>query len=266
MFHYASVFDQDISGWAVHSVTDMWAMFLHASAFDQNIGAWDTSGVKNMQQMFGGASAFNRDIGDWAVDGVTNMAGMFVSASAFDQDLGDWAVDSVTSMNGMFSSASAFDQDLGWCVADDLDLQYAFRNTPCESRSCGVKQLVAGGCAPTVAPTPVPTTVIVNSGSCDKCKDTIYGSVTSIERDCGSMFRQKAAERWGKWRYSGKTLCTKDSCCASNKKDCCEANGAVWAGYVCAFFVVLCCGYCYYNGLDCSMDTETQGNAVAPAP
>ena len=117
--------------------------------------------------------------------------------------------------------------------------------------------------APTYAPTPRP---IVNFGSCDKCKDNIYGKSVNIERDCGSMFRQKAAERWGKWRYSGKTLCSKDSCCASNKKDCCEANGAVWAGYVGAFFVVLCGGYCYYNGLDCSMDTETQGNAVAPAP
>ena len=117
--------------------------------------------------------------------------------------------------------------------------------------------------APTYAPTPRP---IVNFGSCDKCKDNIYGKSVNIERDCGSMFRQKAAERWGKWRYSGENLCTKDSCCASNKKDCCEANGAVWAGYVCAFFVVLCGGYCYYNGPDCSMDTETQGNAVAPAP
>jgi hypothetical protein len=119
--------------------------------------------------------------------------------------------------------------------------------------------------APTYAPTPRP---IVNFGSCDKCKDNIYGKSVNIERDCGSMFRQKAAERWGKWRYSGENLCTKDSCCASNKKDCCEANGAVWAGYVCAFFVVLCGGFCYYNGL-CSMDTEdteTQGNAVAPAP
>ena len=120
--------------------------------------------------------------------------------------------------------------------------------------------------APTYAPTPRP---IVNFGSCDKCKDNIYVSVTSIEQDCGSMFRQKAAERWGKWRYysdSGDILCSKDSCCASNSKDCCEANGAVWAGLFGAFFVVLCGGYCYYNGLDCSMDTETQGNAVAPAP
>ena len=42
------------------------------------------------------------------------------------------------------------------------------------------------------APTAGPTTVIVNSGSCDKCKDNIYGKNVNTERDCGSMFRQKA--------------------------------------------------------------------------
>ena len=55
-------------------------------------------------------------------------------------------------MGYMFLGASAFDQDLGWCVDDDVDLDYAFSNTPCASTSCGVKQ-VAGGCAPTPAPT-----------------------------------------------------------------------------------------------------------------
>jgi hypothetical protein len=60
-------------------------------------------------------------------------------------------------MSVMFISASAFDQDLGWCVDDDVDLGGAFYNTPCESTSCGVKQ-VTGGCAPTLAPTLAPTT------------------------------------------------------------------------------------------------------------
>jgi hypothetical protein len=44
-------------------------------------------------------------------------------------------------------------------VDDDVDLDFAFYNTPCASTMwplCGVKQ-VAGGCAPTPAPTPVPT-------------------------------------------------------------------------------------------------------------
>ena len=108
--------------------------------------------------------------------------------------------------------------------------------------------------APTYAPTPRP---IVNFGSCDKCKDNIYGRNVNIERDCGSMFRQKAAERWGKWRYysdSGDILCSKDSCCAPNSKDCCEANGAVWAGLFGAFFVVLAGGYYIYKRTDCCTD------------
>ena len=108
--------------------------------------------------------------------------------------------------------------------------------------------------APTYAPTPRP---IVNFGSCDKCKDNIYGKSVNIERDCGSMFRQKAAERWGKWRYysdSGDILCSKDSCCAPNSKDCCEANGAVWAGLFGAFFVVLAGGYYIYKRTSCCTD------------
>ena len=58
-------------------------------------------------------------------------------------------------MGWMFYGASAFDQDLGWCVDDDVSLNGAFDDTPCEATSCGVIQ---GTCAPTPAPTPAPTT------------------------------------------------------------------------------------------------------------
>ena len=37
-FGYASAFDQDLSDWAVQSVTDMERMFYEASAFDQDLG------------------------------------------------------------------------------------------------------------------------------------------------------------------------------------------------------------------------------------
>ena len=58
----------------------------------------------------------------------------------------------------MFEGALAFDQDLGWCVDDGVSLEGAFDGTQCESTSCGVKQ-VAGGCAPSPAPTS-PTPVV----------------------------------------------------------------------------------------------------------
>ena len=136
------------------------------SAFNKDINAWGTSSVTNMESMFGEASAFNQDISSWDVSNVRDMTGMFNEASSFNQDIGDWDTSGVTEMDMMFSEASAFDQDLGWCVDDDVDFdsegegltfQDAFDRAPCASTSCGVKQ-VAGGCAPTPAPTtPAPT-------------------------------------------------------------------------------------------------------------
>ena len=59
--------------------------------------------------------------------------------------------DQTFSIDNMFDSASAFDQDLGWCVNDGVDLNdrwgnSAFKNTPCESTSCGVNWAAAVSC------------------------------------------------------------------------------------------------------------------------
>ena len=141
-----------ISTWETGGVTKMSHLFCAwsdqsdcntaAASFNADIGAWDTSGVTTMFRMFSGASAFNKDIGGWAVDSVTDMREMFSIASSFNQDLGDWRVDKVTDMGWMFYD-SAFNQDLGWCVGvgDDVDLDYAFLYSECESTSCGVVQV-----------------------------------------------------------------------------------------------------------------------------
>ena len=45
MFEGAEVFNQDISGWNVSSVTNMYRMFRGADDFDQNLGAWDLTSI-----------------------------------------------------------------------------------------------------------------------------------------------------------------------------------------------------------------------------
>ena len=132
-----------ISTWETGGVTDMSRLFSSdydaaAVTFNDDISAWDTSSVTDMHEMFRGASAFNQDIGAWDTSGVTTMESMFYYASAFSGDIGDWVVDSVTDMEKMFQDASAFDQDLGWCANRDVELADAFKNTQCESTSCGV--------------------------------------------------------------------------------------------------------------------------------
>ena len=55
-----SAFDQDISGWAVHSVTEMGGMFKGASAFDQDLG-WLVADEVDLREAFNDAHAYAVD-------------------------------------------------------------------------------------------------------------------------------------------------------------------------------------------------------------
>ena len=75
--------------------------FLAHSQFNQNIGGWDVSKVTNM---FRSASAFNNggsnhDLNSWDVSKVTNISAMFESALVFNGNISSWDTSSVTDMS-----------------------------------------------------------------------------------------------------------------------------------------------------------------------
>ena len=88
MFHKASVFNGDISGWDVSNVDDMTSMF-REGAFNQDISGWDVSNVTQMTQMFYNATAFNQEILAWTLkDNNVNLSSMFLGANAFKTKYG----------------------------------------------------------------------------------------------------------------------------------------------------------------------------------
>ena len=129
MFHSASKFNGDLSGWNVSSVTDMDQVFSQASLFNRDISTWDVSSVTSMNGMFSGAASFNSPLNSWDVSSVTNMGGMFSNADAFNSSLNSWDVSSVTDMNYMFYNADAFNSPLNsWDVSSVTDMRSMFYN------------------------------------------------------------------------------------------------------------------------------------------
>ena len=62
MFHSASAFNQDISGWRVEQVTDMHYMFHEASSFDQDL-SWCIGNDVNLDGAFSGSGCCSMSCG-----------------------------------------------------------------------------------------------------------------------------------------------------------------------------------------------------------
>ena len=131
MFHLASSFNGNISGWNVSSVTDMSGMFQHATSFNQPLDGWDVSRVTLMISMFQDARSFNQPLNGWNVSSVTNMNHMFRDVPRFNQHLDSWDVSKVVHMNSMFRGAASFNGNVsGWDVGRVTDMSRMFQENP----------------------------------------------------------------------------------------------------------------------------------------
>jgi surface protein len=119
MFHSNGSFNQDISGWDVSSVTNMYQMF-YRSGFNSDLNSWDVSSLTNAEYMFQENSVFNGTVSNWQFTTDTSknisMANMFKSARAFNQNISGWDVTRVTNMSNMFNGASVFNTPLNWGI------------------------------------------------------------------------------------------------------------------------------------------------------
>lgn len=82
MFAECDLFNQDISGWNMSTVTNVEGMFFNAAAFNQPIGKWDVSSITNMAQVLRGATSFNQDLTYWCVSAFTEEPVQFSTDSA----------------------------------------------------------------------------------------------------------------------------------------------------------------------------------------
>ena len=122
-------FNQDISGWDVSSVTDMFNMFDRAASFNQPIGSWNVSNVANFNYMFSRASSFNQPIGSWNTGSASSLNSTFDRASSFNQPIDSWDVSGVVDMRSVFSSATAFNQPLNnWDTSGCTTMISMFNN------------------------------------------------------------------------------------------------------------------------------------------
>ena len=94
---------------------------------------------------------------------------------------------------------------------------------------------------------------------CHTCLDNLY------EGKCG-IFGTEVGNKWKDWAVPGFELagCQKDTCCASDKDDCCEPNVGAIVGLVIALVVVVagCIGVCYFFG--CKQRKQETGKPPSP--
>ena len=167
MFHGASSFNQNISGWSTSNVSDMSSMFEGATSFNSNINTngiyWNVGSVQNMSSMFKNATNFNSSLSNWTTLSLNNADNMFYEALSFNKNitnfnmsnvvsssymfynavefnngelgnfnnfsLSSWNTEKITDMSHMFEGCAKFNQSLAnWSVSKVLTMESMFKN------------------------------------------------------------------------------------------------------------------------------------------
>lgn len=129
-------FNNDISGWNMHSAKHVQFMFLGTQSFQRDLSTWDMTQVIDASYMFA-SSNFSGDLSRWEMGNVRNMSGMFYRANAFNSNIAGWNVSQVKDMSSMFEEATAFDQDLStWDVSTVNSLAYMFYGSSLRQNLC----------------------------------------------------------------------------------------------------------------------------------
>jgi len=128
MFRHQNLFNIDIGGWNVSSVTSFFVFMFECEAFNQNLNSWTPLSALTMESMFQECAAFNGNVTSWNVGSVTNMQSIFHRCDIFDQDISGWNMAAVTDFRGMFQDCFAFNQPIGtWTTTAGLFMDSMFR-------------------------------------------------------------------------------------------------------------------------------------------
>merc|ERR1719182_355496 len=157
-FYGTETFNQNLGGWAVHSVKDMDYMFKYASAFDQDLG-WCVGVGVDLDDAFDDTQCeatycgvmWETNTGDCEVSRTGNVmvnwkirwavAGWLSDATAAETTYGHistWQTGEVTDMSELFENAPSFNEEISsWDTSGVKDMSFMFNSAAAFNQDIG---------------------------------------------------------------------------------------------------------------------------------
>jgi len=128
MFRGCTLFNEDIGGWDMSNVSNLYQMFINCVNFNRDLPWTVKSNAVTTQAIFEGCTNFNGDLSTWDVSGWTIFLNMFQNSGFNNNSILGWDVSSATRMDRMFWG-TPFNQDIsGWNVSNVTIFLYMFYN------------------------------------------------------------------------------------------------------------------------------------------